>query len=406
MNTHRSDRIRHGSTSAAPSKGLRTRPVAGFTLVELLISMTVFGIVIAGALSFMGSQGVAYNRGSDRLTALRNLNYALATLETDLTTAGTNVAPGQPTLVYADDDVVAFTADHTTNVEGDVSAVYIDPTAPSGQVAAPRSALDIPNSGFAWPDTTYELSGSNSPAELIVFFFVPDTSSAERDDDWMLLRQVNGAEPEMVARALLRVEGAPFFRYMKKTIDATGSGDLLAIPDSALPLRHDVKIHGSPADTGHFAVIDSVKAVRVSVGSYNRRSRDDAADEARLSRLVDLPNAGFGVLLTCGDEPILGTGLTAGITLGATGEPAVELNWSPSVDETSGEGDIIRYVLWRRVPGDAWGDPFLSIPAGAASYQYVDDTVLTGQAYEYALAAQDCTPSLSSRGASGTIIVP
>lgn len=379
---------------------------AGFTLVELLIVMLVFGIVIAGALSFMGTQSVVYNRGTDRLEALRNLRYAMASLETDLTTAGTNVAPGQPTLVYAGDDVVAFTADYTSNVEGDVGAVFIDPGAPSGQVSAPRSAIAIPNTSFTWPDTVYEVSGTNSGAELIVFYFVPDTTTAERTDDFMLLRKVNDAAPEMVARALLPVGEEPFFRYLKKTIDNTGAGDLLPVPDSTLPLRHVVPIHGSPADSGMAAVVDSVKAVRITLGSYNRRAREGEPDEATLTRLVDLPNAGFGLLLTCGDEPILGVALNTDLTVGATGDPAVRLRWSASVDESSGEGDVIRYVVWRRAAGEDWADPYLSIPAGEASYEYIDSAVLPGVQYQYALAAQDCTPSLSSRVLGGWVTIP
>jgi prepilin-type N-terminal cleavage/methylation domain-containing protein len=381
-------------------------PRAGFTLVELVIVMIVFAIVTAGALSFMGAQGVAYNRGTDRLTAMRNLSYALASLETDLTTAGTNVAPGQPTLVYVDDNLIAFSADYATRVADDVSAVYFDPSAPLGSVSAPTSPVAIPHTGFSWPDTTYQVSGINSPAELIVFWFEQDTSTTDRSDDWMLLRQVNRQAPELVARALLQVDDEPFFRFLKRSIDPSGIADMTTLPDTMLPLRHDVKVHGSVADTGRSAVIDSLKAVQIMVGSYNRHSQEGGDDVATLSRLVDLPNAGFGQLLTCGDEPILGTTLGVAITVGGTGEPAVKLSWSASVDESSGEGDVIRYVLWRRTPGDPWGDPFLSIPAGAATYSYVDATVASGQQYEYALAAQDCTPSLSGRTASGWITVP
>ena len=77
--------------------------------------------------------------------------------------------------------------------------------------------------------------------------------------------------------------------------------------------------------------------------------------------------------------------------------PVVQLDWLPATDESIGEKDVIRYVLYRRsVPNTGiWGDPFLSIPAGAASYTYEDATVQVGGTYQYAHAAQDCTPSLS-----------
>ncbi len=380
-------------------------PRRGMTLIELLVVIMVFGIVVAGALSFMSTQNTAFTDGSNRLGALRNLRYAVGALETDLTTAGTNVAQGQPSVVYASDDVFAFTADYTSNLSGDVSAVYVDPSAPSTIVSAPQSAISIPGTGWSWPDTTYQTSGVNSPAELIVFFFAPD-SSTDRTDDYHLYRSVNGTTPELVARSLLKDAGKPFFQYNRKTFDNTGASFLTPIPDTLLPLKHTVKIHSSAADTAQFAVIDSIKTVRVNVASYNLRETAGGPPEATLNRLIDLPNTGFGVLLTCGDEPILGVGINATFELQPDGEPAVRLNWMAATDEYIGEGDIIRYVLWKRVNGAAWGEPFLSIPAGAASYTWLDTAVATGQSVQYALAAQDCTPSISPRTIGSIVLIP
>jgi hypothetical protein len=115
-----------------------------------------------------------------------------------------------------------------------------------------------------------------------------------------------------------------------------------------------------------------------------------------VSRIIDLPSAGFGIKMTCGDEPILGSPLNLQVVT-PDGTPMVRLDWLPATDESVGEKDVIRYVLYRRdVPNSGdWGDPFLSIPAGAAGYTYDDATVEVGNTYQYAHAAQDCTPSLS-----------
>ena len=189
---------------------------AGFTLVELLVVTVVFGVVLTGALGFMTLQHSAFMKGSDRLMTLQNLRYAYQTLEIDLTTLGSNVPEGQPAMVLADDDVIAFTGDYTSNLANDVSAVYVDRDAPNGLVQAPRVTVSIPNSSFAWPDTIYVAPGGTpSMAELIIYFFEPDATTT-RTDDYVLKRQVNDAPPEVLARNLLKQGSMPFFRYFRE----------------------------------------------------------------------------------------------------------------------------------------------------------------------------------------------
>ena len=137
----------------------KSRNEAGFTLIELVIVTLVFGVVVAGALGFMTAQHSAFNKGSDQLMTLQNLRYAYQTLEIDLPTLGSNVPAGQPELVLAGENVIAFTADYTSNLANDVSAVYIDTDAPSGLVQAPSASISIPNSSFSWPDTVYLAPG-------------------------------------------------------------------------------------------------------------------------------------------------------------------------------------------------------------------------------------------------------
>ena len=368
---------------------------AGFTLVELLIVTVIFGIVLTGALGFMTVQHHAFFKGADQLMTLQNLRYAYQTLEIDLTTLGSNVPAGQPAMVLADDDVIAFTGDYTSNLVNDVSAVYIDPDAPNGLVQAPRVTINIPHSSFSWPDTIYRAPGGTpSMAELIIYFFEPDATTV-RADDYVLKRQVNDASPEVLARNLMKQGSMPFFRYFGERTYTSQSSELDSIPDGDLPLFHSVVLHGSATDTASSARGDSIRAVRVSFRSTN--GRPGAAEWfADLSRVIDLPSAGFGIVMTCGDEPILGSPLTVQV-VSPDDTPFVRLDWLPATDESVGEKDVIRYVLYRRdVPNNGdWGDPFLSIPAGAASYTYEDATVQIGSTYQYAHAAQDCTPSLS-----------
>jgi hypothetical protein len=141
--------------------------------------------------------------------------------------------------------------------------------------------------------------------------------------------------------------------------------------------------------------VDSIRAVEISVratsGEVNRYEQQET-----VRRLVQLPNVGVSRLVTCGAKPALGVALAAdGAIVG--GVPAVTLTWSPAVDERGGERDVLRYVIWRKTnPADPWGDPYTSLAVnGAPTYRFDDTGVDASTNYLYALAAQDCTPSLS-----------
>jgi len=385
---------------------LRSSDRRGLTLIEMLIAMVVFGVVVGAALTTLRSQSRAYRLGSERMAALQNVRFATRVLDMDVRTAGSGVPDYQPYLVYAGNDVIAFNANYVTNLADDPFAVYYDPDAPTGTVAALTLAqrFTLPATAFAYPDSSYaDASGTNSQAETIVFFFTPD-SATTRSDDYALFRKVNRDPPELVARHLLRTGGTDFFEYLRVRQPASGPAQLLQV--DSLPLMHSAAFHMAQDDTGSASVIDSVRAVRVNITGTNGLT---GADERRrsVSRLVRMPNAGLATRRSCGDEPLLGTALTAAAVTLPSGDPAVRLTWSQATDEAGGESDVVRYVLWRRVgAAPDWGDPYLSIPAGVASYAYEDAAVASGSTYRYALAAQDCTPNLSALATSSAVTVP
>jgi len=377
----------------------------GMSLIELVIALTIFGIVITSAVAFAARENAAFQTAVQRISALRNVRYAVTMLVQDLETTGTNVPINQPSLVYGDDDVVVFSADYATNVSPDPFAVFYDPDAPNGQVQAPAVPFVVPTTAVTVADSLYSFAGMSSPAEMLVFYFAPDTTTV-RDDDHILFRQVNDGAPEPIARNLLRLSGQPFFSYERHVEDGLGATRLEPVPTSALPLWHEEPIHLSPADTGAVSWPDSVRAVRLSIGGSNGLE-GDLERRVETSRLIALPNAGRRAQDTCGSAPLLGSSFEAVATSLASGDPAIELSWDPAVDEAGGEGDVVRYVIWRRLNGSGdWGDPYLAIPAGAAAYTYVEASVQAGTIYQFALAAQDCTPSLSTLEASSWVVVP
>jgi prepilin-type N-terminal cleavage/methylation domain-containing protein len=382
---------------------------AGFTLTEVLITLALFGSLIALTLGALSDQMRAFNNGSTQADAAQHLRFSMSVLEKHISNVGAGVPAEQPQLIYADTNVVAFNADWMSNIAGDAFAVNVDSTMPALWVTAVPKArqFKIPTTTFIYPDTTYLLAGSNSPAETVIFWFEPDASTP--DDDYILWRQVNDRGPEMVARRLLRPSSGKFFRYWRHMTPASGSARLDTVRTDWLPMRHVVPIHGSNQDTAKLARIDSVRAIEVAF----RVTDGLPAPHTRtfeMHRVINLPNAGKEVKQTCGDGPILtsAANFLAKDTTDAGGAHFALLRWNASPDDGGGEKDVVRYVLWRSTTPFAFGtfgDPYLSVAAGSGTYEYFDQSVLPLTTYYYAMAAQDCTPTLSSLRTS-TVVIP
>ena len=387
--------IAHTAPNAAPAArrvGFEARP--GFTLLELIVSMIVLSIVIGTTLSFMSAQRNAFGTGAARAEVLRNLHHAVSMLERDLRTTGTNLARGQPFIVYGDDDVIAVNADYASNLADDPAAVYYDPDAPNEVVAALTAAtpVTIPGTAFDYPDTTYTyIGGQPSLAELLIFFFAPDSTTPDTSD-YVLYRQVNAQPPEVVARGLYRWGDRPFFEFLALTNPSGTAGTIAPISAANLPLAHTARTHLAPDDTLPASLIDQVRGVRVNVAASARGSGGSRS----VSTVIRFPNAGLQTEQTCGSPP-LALRLVNGAGFIANGIPQVVLTWDPSEDEGSGERDVIRYVIWRRVWGETQPpEPYTSIPSGGQEYEFIDRNVVPGTTYAYRVAAQDCTPNLSA----------
>ncbi|MEO7042302.1 MAG: hypothetical protein ABI035_08585, partial [Gemmatimonadaceae bacterium] len=65
-----------------------------------------------------------------------------------------------------------------------------------------------------------------------------------------------------------------------------------------------------------------------------------------------------------------------------------------------------KYVIYRRLPGNAFADPLASIPAGQASYSFSDTQVSSGNVWVYGVAAEDCGGQFSPLSVSSQVTVP
>ncbi len=370
----------------------------GMTLPEMMVALLIFTIAMGGALSFLGSQQRAFQQGSDALAMTQNLGFGLTALAQEIRTAGANVPPSQPSIVYAGTNSFSFNADLTTNVANDPFATYYDPDAPTGQVTALRltNQITVPGSSpnRTWPLVDYvQVDGTASNAETISFWFALDTETT-RGDDYRLMRQVNDGTAQLLARNILSpTASAPFFSYRYLLAPVTGRQTLQPVPSGWMPVTFASASNRQ----------DSLRSVAVTYRVTNALTGAQERIQS-VTFEVGLPNLGLTPLQQCGDAPVYSGTVTA---VWSALNSGVALVFPASADEAAGERDVIRYAVWRRDPASTdWGDPFLSIPAGAVTYNYLDRNVTSGDSYQYAVAAQDCTPRLSSQLSSGTVTVP
>jgi hypothetical protein len=370
----------------------------GFTLVEMLMAMTLTMIIFSAAIPFFRVQVKALGIDAARMEARQAGRFSSDLLDRELHAAGLGLGEQQPAIVAAHARAVTFNADLITVDTGDVAAAFYDPSVPAGLTTIlPLSrAVRLPLVGVTYPQVTYKAKNGN--AETISFWAAPD-SADPRPNHFVLLRRVNDGPPEVVVRNVILRSGEPLFRYFRN--DSTGA--LVELPGSVLPLVHSAPAHGTPADTGRAALIDSLRVIKVTL-AIRQSSTDVGADSIQYtSRSTSLGNAiqsgGGG---SCGTAPAM-------TLLGGAGGPAlreVTLTWSPSADENGGERDVERYVVYRRSVGvGGFGSPIASVPAGVTSYTFVDRNLKSGDSWIYGLLAQDCAGANSGLS-TVTVIVP
>ena len=84
------------------------RAPAGFTLVEMLITMVVLSMVMGAMISLLRSQTRTFRISGQKMELSQNMRYAVGTIDRALRTTGSGVANQQPMFIYGGNDVVAF----------------------------------------------------------------------------------------------------------------------------------------------------------------------------------------------------------------------------------------------------------------------------------------------------------
>jgi hypothetical protein len=380
----------------------------GFTLLEMILSMTLMMAFLGMTAELFRKQSGSVSASAGRLDAQQNLRFATSSIERELRMAGLGIADAQPLLVQATATAITFNADLIALDTGDYNAVYINPDADSAavDVLRPTSKITLPNSTSTYPDSLYTYSGAPSGvpsyAETISYWISHDSTSAY-SNEYIMFRRVNARPVRVIARGIrYNGDGDSPFRFFVTTDTSNNE----VIP----PFVHTAAIHGSPADTGKSAMTDSITSVWVSLRSAVRDLRSKSTGDTAMRSVsikVHLMNAGLVHHSSCGQAP-LGVTPTATLTpisLPTIPAPFVTITWPASVDDGSGEKDVVRYAVYRHLAGAAvFDEPIASVPAG--TYTFKDTDVTSGQTWVYGVAVQDCTPALSPIGTAPPVAIP
>lgn len=375
---------------------------AGFSLVELLVTLIVMSMIMGTTVLFFQNQNRAFLQGSEKVDLMQNARYAIGEVERQLRTLGAGVTGQQPMLVYGHNGVVAFNTDYiepdTTNYRW---AVNFNPSLSTAVTEAwsAASATVIPGSSpaYTYPSVTYtQANGAVGLAETKIFWFEPDSSTG-RADDFILWERTNDGQADLIARNVLAYTGRPFFEYFMARRLNTGTDTMIIASGGLLPLiRRWPQAGDTPADTADKVRPDSVRAVRINLRVTNGKS--GAAERIRtFSQFIQVPNNGLPSPNVCGRAPLSPTAFAA--TPDPTpGSGIVQLSWSRSPDHLAGEYDVRQYVLYQRDDtATVWRDPLMMVVADTTTNFSVPLAgLIPGNAYDFAVAAQDCTPSMST----------
>ncbi|MEP6621864.1 MAG: prepilin-type N-terminal cleavage/methylation domain-containing protein [bacterium] len=380
----------------------------GFTLIEIMISMLLLLFITGAAVQFLRKQTGLVSRETSRMDAMQNAQFAASQIERELREAGAGASDQQPMIVQLDSMAITFNANMVSVDTGDVRAVYqlrdADTNAARTMLKSERMALPNSSPVVNYPDSTYFwASGVQSGAETISYYLRPD-STTSLSQRYLLFRRVNALPATLIARSIVKntLDTMPFFTYYKTDT----LNHLIAIAKNKFPMYH-VMIHGAVDDTGKSAQTDSIRAVRLHFLTASRDYRTGKDNLRTVETLVRLMNAGLLHSTSCGQPPIATATPVATSSVAAAPIKSVTITWTASTDDATGEADIERYAIFRRLSTQtSFGDPISSIPASkAASYSFNDRAVVASNVYVYGIAAQDCTPNLSAVTASAAVTV-
>jgi type II secretory pathway pseudopilin PulG len=371
-----------------------TRLRAGFTLVEMMIAILLTVLVFAMTVPFFRLQTNAVDVSAGRLDALQNARYAQNAIDRELRLAGG--VPGQPVIVQASPFAITFNVDLVSRIVNDPNSIYLDPSADSLATESwePARAKTLPGSAKPYPPKLYnDLNGVQSPAETVSYMVYLD-GTAGRSDLYILYRRINDRDSVVIARNLWIPTDTNYFFHYYKT-DATGV--ITMIPQASLPIYWDAA--NAPAD--------SIRLVEMRIAGLYRDVKKATDVIKTVYHKTRLLNAGMLKERTCGSPPLGPVSVTAQMDTNALGQVTdINVTWTRSLEELSGEADVATYLVMRRLTTVTdWEVLGNLVAVGNASYTFLDTNFKPGT-WIYGVAAQDCTPANSAITTAANLTIP
>jgi prepilin-type N-terminal cleavage/methylation domain-containing protein len=388
---------------------------SGFTLVEVIISITLLAIIGAVAVPFYlrSLRSIATTNGQQ--DAEQSVAFAMNFINHDLRLAGQGIVPGQPSIVQMSDTAITFNANLVTrDTSAATPGAYVDPNVPDsmGLAMLKTDQVTLPRSTTKYPDSTwYQSSGVLSDAETISFWIVADTTTGHLANTYVLWRRVNNGTPALVAKNLVfraGVDSAPFKFFVA---DATYPNQLDAVKSITTPVYPYplVWTTGTTTDT----LLRNILSVRVELTSEYVNPITQHASYRQVKENIDLENGGMPNYAACPGPPGAPTAVTDYVATANTSAStdSVVVTWGPSPDETGGYGNVREYMVYRKLDtASTWGTVLFEQPAIGKSRDTIMDfppvPLTTPRYYIYGIVAENCTPTMSTAATTSGKIVP
>ncbi len=398
---------------------------AGFTLVELTVSLVLTSFMFSAMLIVFQSQNRINTVESDVIEAQQNARMGMAALAQDIRQAGYFVDHFNRQPVWL--DAAPYQLVYNANISDQFVAMHRDSAVPlsNGIMYTPGTYTSAPQEenlpGFLDrylnESETIRLTLDRTYDGLITT--ADRQQGAANPNIYTLTKEINGNPPAILAYNVRGdatypdgSEPQPLFQYwgtftfddvLELWGDTSGDGFLSQGEVAALT---PVSVANLPdiQQVDVTMIVESNRIDRKYEGSGSTSSENYPYRSYTLRQRIRARNVGINTmgLVLCGDNPASPVNLIGYDTADDDGGN-ITIEWDSSPDEYSGEGDVQYYTIYRALSGNDYAVVGQVQAIGIdTTYHYEDDgdidnfdAPVDGSEYYFFVAAWDCAPQES-----------